>query len=135
LFSIILNVPLHGCDIVRRVKNALEFPSEMRNALKHDAHARAGTESNPTGVVSMHFRFWALAPLAAVAIAVSAHAVPNLLPSEEAAKQACGTDEVVFVDLDRGRYYHKAQASYGKSKNGGYVCQATIKGQWRESHD
>ena len=59
----------------------------------------------------------------------------SLFVSEPAAQQACGTDEVVWIDLDRGRFYHKTQANYSKGSNGGYACQKAAHGQYREGHD
>jgi len=29
---------------------------------------------------------------------------------------------VVWVDLDRGKFYHKAQANFAKGNNGGYAA-------------
>jgi hypothetical protein len=46
----------------------------------------------------------------------------SLFTTENAATQACGADEVVWVDLDRGRFYRKGQAEYAKGTNGGYGC-------------
>jgi hypothetical protein len=80
----------------------------------------------------------------AVAIALVAAAAATTLPvsaatalfaTEPAAAQACGADEVVWVDLDRGRFYHKSQAAYAKSNNGGYACMKAAHAQYRESHD
>jgi hypothetical protein len=67
--------------------------------------------------------------------ASSTHAATALYATEAAAQTACQADEVVWVDLDRGRFYHKAQSGYAKSKNGGYACQKTAHAQYRESHD
>jgi hypothetical protein len=72
--------------------------------------------------------------LATMAFAPAIAATP-LFASEPAATQACGSDEVVWVDLDRGKFYHKAQASFGKGNNGGYACAKAAHSQYRESHD
>jgi hypothetical protein len=64
-----------------------------------------------------------------------AYAQAGLFVSEEQAQGACKADEVVWVDLDRGRYYHKAQSAYGKGSNGGYGCAKAAHAQYRESHD
>ncbi len=84
----------------------------------------------------MNIRRWGLvAPVFAVAAFVlPAVAATGLYATEDQAKQACGAEEVVFVNLDNGRFYHKAQADYGKSTNGGYTCQGTAHSQYRESH-
>ena len=76
----------------------------------------------------------ALALMAVAVVAAPAQAATGLFASEDAASQSCGTDEVVWVDLDRGRFYHKAQDSYGKSGNGGYTCMKAAKLQYREAH-
>jgi hypothetical protein len=77
-----------------------------------------------------------------VAIAAGSAALPGiayaqagLFVSEEQAQGACKPDEVVWIDLDRGRYYHKGQSAYGKGSNGGYSCAKTAHAQYRESHD
>ena len=74
-----------------------------------------------------------VAATAATSLPVSA--ATALYPTEPAATQACGADEVVWVDLDRGRFYHKSQANYAKSNNGGYACMKAAHAQYRESHD
>ncbi len=68
------------------------------------------------------------------AIALPAAAATGLFSSEDGASQSCGSDEVVWVDLDHGRFYHKAQDGYGKSGNGGYICMKAAKLQYREAH-
>ena len=64
-----------------------------------------------------------------------AYAATGLFATEPAAQQACQADEVVWVDLDRGRFYHKAQANYGKGGNGGYACMKAAHAQYREAHE
>lgn len=79
----------------------------------------------------------ALAALLVVAAAgsIPAVAATPLFATEPAASSACGTDEVVWVDLDRGKFYHKAQAAFAKGNNGGYACMKAAHAQYRESHD
>jgi hypothetical protein len=72
--------------------------------------------------------------LATTAIAPAFAATP-LFATEPAAAQACGADEVVWIDLDHGRFYHKAQANFAKGNNGGYACAKAAHSQYRESHD
>jgi hypothetical protein len=72
--------------------------------------------------------------LATMAMA-PAFAATSLYATEPAATQACGADEVVWVDLDRGKFYHKAQGNYAKGGNGGYACAKAAHSQYRESHD
>ncbi len=69
------------------------------------------------------------------AITPRATASGGMYATEAEAAQACGADEVVWVDLDRGRFYHKSQADYGKSKNGGYECMKAAHAQYRPGHD
>ncbi len=66
---------------------------------------------------------------------VPALAATPLFATAPAAAQACGADEVVWIDLDRGKFYHKAQANFAKSNNGGYACAKAAHSQYRESHD
>ena len=84
----------------------------------------------------MRIRYLGLAvPLVAMmAFALPSSAATGLFATEDAATQSCGADEVVWVDLDRGRFYHKAQPDYGKGGNGGYTCQKAAKLQYREAH-
>ena len=79
----------------------------------------------------------ALAALLVLAAAgsVPAYAATPLYATPEAATAACGADEVVWVDLDRGKFYHKAQANFAKGNNGGYACMKAAHSQYRESHD
>ena len=80
------------------------------------------------------------AALAALMIAAAAGSLPAraatpLYATADAATAACGADEVVWVDLDRGKFYHKAQANFAKGNNGGYACMKAAHSQYRESHD
>jgi hypothetical protein len=84
----------------------------------------------------MRIRNWGVViPLLAMsAFALPSSAATGLFATEDAAAQSCGSDEVVWVDLDRGRFYHKSQSDYGKGGNGGYTCQKAAKLQYREAH-
>lgn len=73
--------------------------------------------------------------IAAAAGSFPAQASTGLFSTEPAAAQACASDEVVWVDLDRGKFYHKTQANFAKSSNGGYACFKAAHSQYRESHD
>jgi hypothetical protein len=82
----------------------------------------------------------ASAALAAFLVTAAVGAVPALAATPlyatpDAAATACGADEVVWVDLDRGKYYHKNQANFAKGNNGGYACAKAAHSQYRESHD
>jgi hypothetical protein len=68
---------------------------------------------------------------ALMAVAMPATAADSLFPTESVATQACGADEVVWIDLDRGRFYHKSQAEYAKGSNGGYSCLKQASAKYR----
>ncbi len=72
---------------------------------------------------------------ASSAVPPMAGASTSLFATEPAAAQACQSDEVVWVDLDRGRFYHKNQPSFGKGNNGGYACMKAAHAQYREAHE
>ncbi len=63
-----------------------------------------------------------------------ARANTALFATEPAAQQACQSDDVVWVDLDKGKFYHKVQPNYGKGGNGGYACLKAAHAQYREAH-
>ncbi len=44
--------------------------------------------------------------------------------SETEAKQRCGTDTVVWLNLSSKVYHPSGAKSYGKTKRGAYMCQA-----------
>ncbi len=85
----------------------------------------------------MKINSWKIAlPIMAAVIAAAplAGAVTGMFATETEAQTSCAADEVVWVDLDRGRYYHKAQPDFAKSKNGGYTCLKVAHAQYREAH-
>jgi hypothetical protein len=77
----------------------------------------------------------AVALFAATTASLSANAATSLYATEPAAVAACGADEVVWVDLDRGRFYHKAQDKFAKGNNGGYACMKAAHATYREGHE
>ena len=77
----------------------------------------------------------AVALFAAATASLPVSAATGLFATEPAAAQACGADEVVWVDLDRGRFYHKPAQAWAKSNNGGYACVKAAHAQYREGHD
>jgi hypothetical protein len=77
----------------------------------------------------------AVALFAATAASLPASAATSLFATEPAATAACATDEVVWVDLDRGKFYHKTQANFAKGNNGGYACLKAAHAQYREGHE
>lgn len=72
---------------------------------------------------------------AATASSLPVSAATNLFATEPAATAACATDEVVWIDLDRGKYYHKASEKFAKGGNGGYACLKAAHAQYREAHE
>jgi hypothetical protein len=83
----------------------------------------------------MKANHWALAlPLAGVLFtAAAAKADVAYYVSEASAGAACGADTVVWVDLDKGRYYRKEQAEYGKNANGVFACEHAAHSKYREA--
>ena len=77
----------------------------------------------------------AIALFATATASLPASAATGLFPTEPVAVQACGADEVVWIDLDRGRFYHKPSTAWAKSNNGGYACLKAAHAQYREGHD
>jgi hypothetical protein len=63
----------------------------------------------------------ALPVLAIAALPVAAHADSRMFSSEEAARAACGADEVVWANLSQSKFYHKTQPEFGQS-GGAFVC-------------
>jgi hypothetical protein len=69
--------------------------------------------------------------IAATAFAPAAFA-DALFASANAAQASCGADQVVFIDLDRGRYYKPGTEAFGKSSNGVYSCEKVAHAKYRE---
>jgi hypothetical protein len=52
----------------------------------------------------------------------------NQFPSESAAKQACGTDTVVWVNTGGSKAWHvSGDKYYGHTKHGAYMCEEAAK--------
>jgi hypothetical protein len=62
----------------------------------------------------------ALIPLARGA---SASEPLDLFDNEDAARQYCGDDVIVWLDVPSNHYEYKGQEGYGASKDGGYTCK------------
>ncbi len=69
--------------------------------------------------------------IAATAFAPAAFA-DALYATASAAQASCGADPVVFIDLDRGRYYKAGTEAFGKSTNGIYSCETAAHAKYRE---
>ncbi len=70
--------------------------------------------------------------LAAAAFGSGAKADTGVFSTAAAAQAVCGADAVVWVDLDRGRYYKMGQTEYAKSNNGVYACERAAHAKYRE---
>lgn len=61
--------------------------------------------------------------IAALAVSSARASEPlDLFHNESAARNHCGHDSVVWVDVPTNRYWRKGQPGYGGSKTGGYTC-------------
>ena len=83
----------------------------------------------------MKARHWAMAlPLAGTLFtAAFAKADIAYYASADTAEVACASDTVVWIDLDRARYYHKGQDNYAKNANGVYACEKAAHAKYREA--
>jgi hypothetical protein len=54
---------------------------------------------------------------------------------EEEAQKFCAPDKVVWVYLDRGRYYDRSDAAFRKYKNGIYACENQAHAHYRPAKD
>ena len=80
----------------------------------------------------MKMNHWALAlSLAAVSLAGAAKA-DAYYASANMAQATCGADPVVWIDLDRGRYYQLGTAAASKGGNGVYACERAAHAKYRE---
>jgi hypothetical protein len=67
--------------------------------------------------------FGVLAPIVAAGLlAGAAQAAGHLYGTEDQARQACASDTVVWVDVNRNKYYHVGSAKYGRG-DGGFTCE------------
>jgi hypothetical protein len=70
--------------------------------------------------------------LALAAFGGAAHAQTTYYATAEIAQASCGTDQVVWIDLDRGRYYKAGTVDFGKSSNGAFSCERLAHAKYRE---
>jgi len=52
--------------------------------------------------------------------------------SANMAQATCGADPVVWIDLDRGRYYQLGTAAAAKGGNGVFACERDAHAKYRE---
>jgi hypothetical protein len=80
----------------------------------------------------MKANHWALAlSLSVVTLAGAAKAETGYYATANIAQASCGTDAVVWVDLDRGRYYPVSQNDAMKTGNGIYACERAAHAKYR----
>jgi hypothetical protein len=70
--------------------------------------------------------------LAAMAFGSAAKADGAFYTAANVAQAACGSDQVVWIDLDHGRYYKVGQVDTNKTTNGVYSCERTAHAKYRE---
>ncbi len=76
---------------------------------------------------------WALGlSLAALTLGSVAKADTAYYPTVSMAQASCGADQVVWIDLDRGRYYKIGQGDFAKSGNGVFACEKAAHAKYRE---
>jgi hypothetical protein len=79
----------------------------------------------------MKINHWALClSLTTVAFAGVAKADGAMYATADMAQASCGAEPVVFIDLDRGRYYKIGQTT--KTSNGVYACERVAHAKYRE---
>jgi hypothetical protein len=76
---------------------------------------------------------WALClSLAAATLGSAAKADTGYFANASLAQASCGSDQVVWIDLDRGRYYKVALSDAVKGGNGVYACERAAHAKYRE---
>lgn len=69
--------------------------------------------------------------VAALSIASIAKAETGVFATASMAQTTCGADPVVWIDLDRGRYYQIGQVDTTKTSNGVYACERMAHAKYR----
>jgi hypothetical protein len=70
--------------------------------------------------------------LAAMAFGSAAKAETGVFATASMAQTSCGSEPVVWIDLDRGRYYKIGQVEVAKTSNGVYACEHMAHAKYRE---
>ena len=82
----------------------------------------------------MKFNHVALAAALAVISVAGAAKADAFYASADLARASCGADPVVWVDLDRGRYFQLGTAAAAKGGNGVFACERDAHAKYREGH-
>ena len=80
----------------------------------------------------MKFNHLALAAAVAVVSVAGAAKADAFYASANIAQATCGADPVVWIDLDRGRYYQLGTAAAAKGGNGVFACEKAAHAKYRE---
>ena len=72
--------------------------------------------------------------LSAIAFASAAKADTGIFATASMAQASCGSEPVVWIDLDRGRYYKIGTVDTSKTANGVYACEHAAHAKYREGH-
>ena len=80
----------------------------------------------------MKFNHVALAAALAVISVAGAAKADAFYASADLARASCGADPVVWVDLDRGRYFQLGTAAAAKGGNGVFACERDAHAKYRE---
>ena len=80
----------------------------------------------------MKFNHLALAAAVAVVSVAGVAKADAFYASANLAQATCGADPVVWIDLDRGRYYQLGTAAASKGGNGVYACEKVAHAKYRE---
>ena len=70
--------------------------------------------------------------LAVMAFTSAAKADSAFYATASMAQTSCGSEPVVWIDLDRGRYYKVSQVEPAKTANGVYACERAAHAKYRE---
>lgn len=79
----------------------------------------------------MKFNHVALAAALAVVSVAGAAKADAFYASVDMARATCGADPVVWIDLDRGRYYQLGTAAAAKGGNGVFACERDAHAKYR----
>ena len=80
----------------------------------------------------MKFHHFALAAAVAVVSVAGVAKADAFYASANLAQASCGADPVVWIDLDRGRYYQLGTSAAAKGGNGVFACEKAAHAKYRE---